>query len=184
MKVHSRKNIHDNFPDESVKAKALTVDIQDLHIVRPCNAYLAPSHRLYTCLTGVCSPTYLWDGGLWKVSSLYSQLYLPHKKSCHCRETEKIAQHTDLKRHWTCVLECKNTFKWKGLVALGQWRAGKEALEKYKYWASLYDFVVCYLNISTTGLWPQPRSLTHLLRFDSFKRNVIPSPAVHKKSLY
>lgn len=31
MKVHSRKNIQDNFLDESVKAKALTVDTEDLH---------------------------------------------------------------------------------------------------------------------------------------------------------
>ena len=66
MKVHSRKNIQDMFPDESVKAKALTVGTLALHVIRPCNAHLAPSQRLYTCLTSVCSLAYLQDRGLQK----------------------------------------------------------------------------------------------------------------------
>lgn len=61
-----------------------------------------------------------------KVPSLCFQLHLPHKNSWHGRETENIAQHIDLQRHWTYILECKNTCKWKGLLASGQWREGKE----------------------------------------------------------
>lgn len=62
MKVCSRENIQDNlFPDESVKAKAPPVGTVAFHLIRPCNVYLAPSHRLYTCFTGVCCLAYLQD---------------------------------------------------------------------------------------------------------------------------
>lgn len=76
-----------------------------------------------------------------KVPSLCFQLHLPHKNSWHCRETENIAQHTDFQRHWTYILECKNTCKWKGLLALGQWREGTEKpKEENNCWALLIWF--------------------------------------------
>lgn len=95
-----------------------------------------------------------------KVPSLCFQLHLPHKNSWHCRETENIAQHTDLQRHWTYILECKNTCKWKGLLALGQWREGKEKPKEENCWALLIWFCsLPYKNVTLQRCGHSPEVL-------------------------